>query len=66
MDLTALEFRSRASFHDELPCGRFRLDQIGRAETFGLPLHEGHTPPDKPTPQQAWDERKSTVALKVG
>ncbi len=34
-------------------------------------LHEsmaetGHTPPDKPTPQQAWDERKPTVPLKVG
>ena len=34
-------------------------------------LHEsmaenGHTPPDKPTPQQAWDERKNTVPLKVG
>lgn len=34
-------------------------------------LHEsmaenGHPPPDKPTPQQAWDERKPTVPLKVG
>ena len=34
-------------------------------------LHEsmaenGHTPPGKPTPQQAWDERKNTVPLKVG
>ena len=34
-------------------------------------LHEsmaenGHPPPDKPTPQQAWDERKNTVPLKVG
>jgi len=26
----------------------------------------GHPPPDKPTPQQARDERKPTVPLKVG
>ena len=26
----------------------------------------GHPVPDKPTPQQAWDERKPTVPLKVG